>query len=80
MNSSKVISGRAIKNIVTKFYYKGNNLCFQILIDIDEAQLFCYKEYTDYSAYKKDYTTIKKIKSGNLSLPLTKKLHSATLA
>ena len=62
------ITGTQIKNLITKFYYKNNNLCFQILLLLDQNKSVAYEEYVDYSAYKKAYNELMDIKTKNLSL------------
>ncbi len=64
------IKGTQIKNLITKFYYKDNHLCFQILIHCEDDKTIVYNEYTDYSLYKKEYNKLLEIKSENVNVDL----------
>ena len=64
------IKGTQIKNLITKFYYKDNHLCFQILIHCEGDKTIVYNEYTDYSEYKKEYNKLLEIKSDETSVNL----------
>ena len=59
MHSSK------IKNLITKFYYKDNHLCFQILLNYDNNETKLYKEYNDYAQYKAEYNRLLDVKASN---------------
>ena len=59
------IKGTQIKNLITKFYYKDNHLCFQILIHGEADQTINYREFTDYDEYKQEYNILLKAKSEN---------------
>lgn len=72
LNSSDLQSVQ-IQNLVTKFYYKDNHLCFQILLSTDTNQSLAYKEYTDYSEYKKDYNQLLQIKTAKRPFSMPKK-------
>jgi hypothetical protein len=66
------IKGTQIKNLITKFYYKDNHLCFQILIHCEDDKTIVYNEYTDYSEYKKEYSKLLETKSENTFVNLPK--------
>ena len=66
------IKGTHIKNLITKFYYKNNHLCFQILIHCKDDKTIIYKEYTDYDEYKNEYNKLLETKSENASVDLSK--------
>ncbi len=69
MNS---IKGTQIKNLITKFYYNDNHLCFQILIQCENDKTIVYNEYTDYSVYKTEYNKLLEMKAENASVDLSK--------
>ena len=69
MNS---IKGTQIKNLITKFYYNDNHLCFQILIHCEDDKTIAYNEYTDYSVYKEEYNKLLELKAENTSVDLPK--------
>ena len=73
-NFMQQIKGTQIKNLITKFYYSGNQLCFQILIHCESDHTIKYRDYSDYSAYKKAYDKLLKAKSEGalISIPGTK--------
>lgn len=66
------IRGEQIKNLLTKFYYKNNNLCFQIFLLFEQDQSLIYSEHTDYADYKKTYGRLLDARTKNLSLELPK--------
>ena len=66
------IKGTHIKNLITKFYYKNNHLCFQILIHCEDNKTIVYNEYTDYDEYKNEYNKLLETKSENASVDLSK--------
>ncbi|MFK8102216.1 MAG: hypothetical protein AB8G15_06825 [Saprospiraceae bacterium] len=68
MNSSNIISGSDVKNLITKFYYKNNHLCFQILLQLGLDKMVPYSEYKDYAAYKEDFNNLLKAKSNNIAI------------
>ena len=42
------------QSLLTKFFYIGNHLHFQILVQT-ESDMFIYGEYNDYGVYKKAF-------------------------
>jgi hypothetical protein len=46
-----------IKSLLTKFFYKNDHLCFQILIQ-GEFTLEVYGEYIDYNEYKAAFDSL----------------------
>ena len=75
MNS---IKGTQIKNLITKFYYNDNHLCFQILIHCEDDKTIVYNEYTDYSVYKEEYNKLLETKAENAAVNLPKTDASTT--
>jgi hypothetical protein len=49
----KQITGNQIKDLVTKFFYKENHLCFQILVRLEGNTLIPFQEFEDYGEYKR---------------------------
>ena len=66
------IKGTQIKNLITKFYYKDNHLCFQILIHCEDDKTIVYNEYTDYAEYKNEYNKLLETKSEEAFVDLPK--------
>ena len=60
MNS---IHGTEVKDIITKFFYRSNHLCFQILIRIENGEMVPYREFTDFSEYKKNFSELQQAKA-----------------
>ena len=59
-----------IDQLITKFFYRNNQLFFQILLNTDNSTT-TYGEYTDYSTYKKVYNQLLGCKNSGkqVSLP-----------
>ena len=70
MNSSNIISGGDVKNLITKFYYKNNHLCFQILLQLALDKMIPYCEYKDYATYKDAFNRLLKAKSNNMAIDM----------
>lgn len=60
-----------VKNLLTKFFYKENYLYFQILLQTEENKLVVFKEFTDYSEYKKVFTELQKKISENVPVTIS---------
>ena len=65
------IKGIQIKNLITKFFYKENHLCFQILIHFGSDETVSYREFSDYATYKNEYNKLLSAKAENtlISIP-----------
>ncbi len=63
MRDKQVIHSSKIKNLITKFYYKENQLCFQILLACENGETKLYKEYMDYAKYKEAYDQLLEMKA-----------------
>lgn len=50
-----------ISNLITKYFYRNNHLCFQILLKMESSETIAYKEYADYAAYKHDFARFKEM-------------------
>lgn len=70
MEKNAVVNGADIQNLITKFYYKNNHLCFQILLYLGVESTLPYKEFTDYTEYKKVYTELMNAKANNQTVEL----------
>jgi hypothetical protein len=46
------------QGLLTRFFYRDNHLCFQILIQT-ESELISYGQYNDYSVYKSAFEQIR---------------------
>jgi hypothetical protein len=61
----ETIHSAKIKNLITKFYYKENHLCFQVLLNCENNETKLYKEYNDYAQYKEEYNRLLGAKTAN---------------
>lgn len=59
------IHSSRIKNLITKFYYKNNHLCFQIILNCENNESKLYNEYEDYNQYKAEYNRLLDVKAAN---------------
>ena len=71
MKNNTIINGAEIQNLITKFYYKNNHLCFQILLYLGVEKTVPYREFTDYSEYKKVYNHLMNVKSTNSQIEIS---------
>jgi len=74
-NTTTMLKGADIQNLVTKFYYKDNHLCFQILLQCDTDNTIAYQEYSDYAEYKNAFNQLIDMRSNNesINIPQSKK-------
>lgn len=73
MSVVRNIQGGQVKDLITKFFYRDNHLCFQILLHLEGNETVIYKEYIDYSEYKKAFNELQQIRSKNRSLVIPNK-------
>jgi len=50
-----MIKGENINSVSTKFYYKEDNLCFQIILSYGAENEVLYKEFENYSTYQQTH-------------------------
>jgi len=65
MLDNRIIKGGDVQNLITKFYYRDNQLCFQILLHMGLDQTIPYQEFSDYARYKQVYSKLLAKKSSN---------------
>jgi len=68
MTDKRIIQGRNVQNLITKFYYRDNQLCFQILLHLGLDQTIPYQEFSDYALYKQVYSKLLAQKNNNESI------------
>ncbi len=51
--------------MITKFYYRDNQLCFQILLHLGLDETIPYQEFSDYALYKQVYSKLLAQKTTN---------------
>ena len=54
-----------IKNLITRFYYKNNQLCFQIILAFEKGGTKLHQEFMDYADYKKEYDRLLEVKAAD---------------
>jgi hypothetical protein len=71
MEQQMTIRGKNIENLITKFYYKNRQLCFQIILNLGLSGKVSYCEYDDYFAYKEKFNELldAKNKDENIEIP-----------
>ncbi len=70
MENVTTITGSEIQNLITKFYYKNNHLCFQILLHFGLDRTVPFQEFSDYAEYKRVYNDLLAIKNSDQPLAL----------
>ena len=73
MREVKDIHGEQVKDLITKFFYKKNHLCFQILLHTKMNETIAYGVYANYSTYKKDFDDLQNARSNNLKIVIQNK-------
>lgn len=68
-----IIQGKDIENLITKFYYKNRQLCFQIILNLGLEGKVSYSEYDDYFVYKQKFNELldAKHQDKNVLVPIT---------
>lgn len=72
----KQIHGAEVKDLVTKFFYRENQLCFQIILQVDGGERIPYKEFSDYAEYKKAFTELQQQKGNSTMIKFPEKSSS----
>lgn len=70
MENVTTINGSEIQNLITKFYYKNNHLCFQILLHFGLDRTVPFQEFSDYAEYKRVYNDLLAVKNSDKPLTL----------
>ncbi len=66
------IRGGQVKDLVTKFFYRDNFLCFHILLQIEGGETVFFQEFTDYSEYKKAFSDLQGARSKDALIEVPK--------
>ena len=59
------IPGGQVKDLITKFFYKDNFLCFHILLNVESGENVFFQEFMDYSEYKKTFNELQQARNSN---------------
>jgi hypothetical protein len=62
-----ILSKNDIHQILTKYFYKENQLCYQILVQTKQQQTYIAGSFSSYSEYRRALaSTEEKIESGTV--------------
>jgi len=65
MNNFETLNQK-IDDLITRFFYKEEQLYFRIMIKLNGGTMLSYSDYADYNEYKKAYARlVEKKRSGN---------------
>lgn len=70
MQQIRVLEGKQIKDIVTRFFYRGDELHFQVLLRLKGGETITLKEVTDYSTYKEMIDALARAREQRLRIHL----------
>lgn len=62
--NNKIFKGNQLENIITRFYFKQKELCFQIILQMKNTRVV-YNEYNDYHQYKMQLAQLINAKQSN---------------
>lgn len=82
LNFVQQIQGVHVKDVITKFFYKENQLCFQLLLHVEGGDTLLFQEFSDYSAYKQTLEVLHKAKANDavVKIPGKKRLNNPLAA
>jgi len=65
MNNFETLNQK-IDDLITRFFYKEEQLYFRIMIKLNGGTMLPYNDYSDYNEYKNAYATlVEKKRSGD---------------
>lgn len=64
--------GSQVKDLITKFFFRDDQLCFHILLLMEEGGTLFFQEYTDYIVYKNALGELEKALCSNALITLSK--------
>lgn len=68
---NNTIKGKDIKRLVTRFQYRKDEMCFEILLRLhNAAEMVLFLKTTDYSAFRKTFDEIMTVRSENTTLSI----------
>ena len=73
INFVRQIHGVQVKDIITKFFYQGNQLCFHILLHVESGETVLFQEFDDYSEYKKVFGDLQAASANDIVIKIPKK-------
>lgn len=72
---NKIFKGNQLENIITRFYFKQKELCFQIILQLKHTRIV-YNEYNDYHQYKMQLAQLISAKQSNQDIFLNNKTNN----
>lgn len=73
MNNFETLNQK-IDDLITRFFYKEEQLYFRIMIKLNGGTMLPYNDYADYNEYKEAYASlVEKKRSGDTMIGMTQK-------
>ncbi len=68
MSEVRHINGNQVKELITKFFYRDNHLCFQIILHLDNGEMVAHQEFSDYAEYRAAFNALQKARTEKLPI------------
>ncbi len=69
MASLDMLHGEKINTLSTKFFYKHNQLCYQIMVSYGDYPYLLYKNFEQYNEYKTTHDWLIEALNQNQAIP-----------
>lgn len=73
VNVVQNVEAVTVKDVWTKFLFNKKNLCFQVLLEIENGEVLLYQELKDYSEYKNTLKDLQCARSNDAVVKIPKK-------
>ena len=74
--TNHTITGKDIKKLVTRFQYKKQEMCFEILLKLNNSEeMVSFLKTTDHSAFREAFDDIITIRTENYELDIQQMIH-----
>ncbi len=80
MQQTRILEGKHIRDVVTRFFYRGEDLYFQVSLRIKGGEIIPLKEINDYSVYKKLIDTLARARMQRVQVRLNPEAPSLAMA
>ncbi len=80
MQQTRILEGKHIRDVVTRFFYRGEDLYFQVSLRMKGGEIIPLKEINDYSVYKKLIDTISRARMQRVQVQLNTETPSLAMA
>lgn len=80
MQETRILEGKYIRDVVTRFFYRGEDLYFQVSLRMKGGEIIPLKEINDYSVYKKLIDTIAQARLRRVQVQLNTETPSLAMA